>query len=126
MKFLRVIDRSVDPELDLHLVLDNYATHKAPAVKAFLTRHPRFHLHFTPTHASWLNQVEGFFAILTNRQNKRGSHHSIAELERAITEFLEVYNDEPMPFRWIKTADEILYKLTRYCGALLEGERASE
>ena len=124
VKFLRLIDRSVDPSLDLHLVLDNYATHKAPAVKAFLNRHPRFHLHFTPTHASWLNQVEGFFAILTNRQLRRGSHHSVAELERAIREFLDAHNKEPRPFRWTKTADEILDKLARYCGALLEGERA--
>jgi len=125
VKFLRLIDRSVDRKLDLHLVLDNYATHKAPPVKAFLSRHPRFHLHFTPTHASWLNQVEGLFAILTNRQIKRGSHYSVPELESAIQEFIDAHNEDPKPFRWVKTADEILDSLARYCGDLIEGERAN-
>ena len=125
VSFLRVIDRSVERDLDVHLILDNYGTHKAPPVKAFLNRHPRFHLHFTPTHASWLNQVEGFFAILTNRQIKRGSHHSVSELERAIQEFLDAYNEKAKPFRWTKTADEILDKLARYCGSLIEGERVT-
>lgn len=120
VKFLRVIDRSTPKDLDLHLILDNYATHKAPAVKAFLQRHPRFHLHFIPTHSSWMNQVEAFFSILTTRQLKRGSHHSVAELKAAIQEFLDAHNDAPKPFKWTKSADDILDNLARYCGAVIE------
>lgn len=120
VKFLRVLDRETDRALELHLILDNYATHKAPAVKAFLQRHPRFHLHFIPTHSSWLNLVESFFAVLTTRQIKRGSHHSVSELQAAIQEFLDAHNDQPKPFVWTKSADEILDNLTRFCGAVLE------
>lgn len=120
VKFLRLIDRSTEKDLDLHLVLDNYATHKAPPVLSFLRRHPRFHLHFIPTHSSWLNQVEAFFAILTERQIKRGSHYSVKELEAAIQAFLDAHNEAPKPFVWTKTADEILDNLARYCGAVLD------
>lgn len=126
VKFLRLIDRSTDKTLDLHLVLDNYATHKAPAVMNFLKRHPRFHLHFIPTHSSWLNQVEAFFAILTERQIKRGSHYSVKELIAAIEAFLEAHNANPRPFVWTKTADEILDNLARYCGTVLDTHGAKK
>lgn len=115
LKFLKLLDKRVKSELDVHLILDNYATHKTPSVKAWLLKHPRFHLHFTPTHASWLNQVEGFFSILTEKQLKRGNHHNVRELEKAIQEFLDAHNENPTPFRWVKTADEILAKVARYC-----------
>jgi len=115
LKFLKLIDKQVEPELDLHLVMDNYATHKAPSVTAWLTKHPRFHMHFIPTHSSWLNQVECWFSILTEKQLKRGSHHSVQELETAIYEFVNAHNENPSPFKWVKTADEILAKVARYC-----------
>jgi len=126
VKFLRVIDRSTDKNLDLHLVLDNYATHKAPPVRAFLQRHPRFRLHFVPTHASWLNQVEAFFSILTERQLKRASHHSVADLIGAIHQFLDAHNEDPTPFVWTRTADQILDNLARYCGSVIETQRSEE
>lgn len=115
IKFLRHIDRKTPRHLDLHLVLDNYASHKTPEVNAFLVRNPRFHLHFIPTHSSWLNQVECWFSLLTEKQLKRGSHRSVAELHTAIEEFLAVYNDDPRPFRWTKSSDEILENLSRFC-----------
>jgi transposase len=121
VKFLRTIDRATNRSLELHIVLDNYATHKAPPVKAFLARHPRFHLHFIPTHSSWLNQVEALFGILTEKQLKRGSHHSVDELVRAIQEFLDAHNADPRPFVWTKSADEILDNLARFCGDILGG-----
>jgi transposase len=124
VKFLKVIEGSTDAKLDLHLVLDNYATHKAPPVRAFLQRHPRFHLHFIPTHSSWLNQVEAFFGILTEKQLKRGSHHSVNELIEAIRDFLDAHNADPTPFVWTKSADEILDNLARYCGAVLDRHRS--
>ena len=95
-------------DLDVHLVLDNYATHKAPPVKAWLARRPRYHLHFTPTSASWLNQVERWFALPTDKQIKRGVHRSVDELKTAIDTFIQVHNDDPKPFIWTKTADAIL------------------
>ena len=115
LKFLKIIDKRVEPELDVHLIMDNYATHKTPAVMNWLTKHPRFHMHFIPTHSSWLNQVEGWFGILTEKQLKRGSHYSVRELEADIYEFLDAHNDSAAPFKWIKSADEILAKIARYC-----------
>ena len=120
VKFLRLIDRSVPKHLDVHLIVDNYGTHKGATAKAFLAKRPRFHLHFTPTHASWLNQVETFFSILTRRQLQRSSHHTVRQLQGAIYEFLEVHNDDPRPFVWTKSADEILNDLARYCGDVLD------
>jgi transposase len=120
VKFLRIIDRAVPEDLDIHVIVDNYATHKAPPVKAFLTKRSRFRFHFTPTHASWLNQVECFFSILTRRQLQRSSHHTVGQLEKAIYEFLEVHNENPAPFRWTKSADQILDSLARFCGAVLQ------
>ena len=113
--FLRTIDANVPPELDVHLILDNYGTHKTPAVRAWFTRHPRFHLHFTPTSASWLNLVERWFALLSERQIKRGTHRSTIELERAIRKFVTIHNEEPKPFVWTKSADEILDSVARFC-----------
>lgn len=115
LKFLRTIDQNVPATLDVHLILDNYGTHKTPTVKRWLTRHPRFHVHFTPTSASWLNLVERWFALLTERQIKRGSHRSTQELEQAIRDYLAIYNKEPKPFVWTKSADEILQSVARFC-----------
>jgi transposase len=118
LTFLRTIEANVPTTLDVHLILDNYGTHKTPSVKAWFARHPRFHVHFTPTSASWLNLVERFFALLTTRQIKRGAHRSTRELEQAIRSYLDIYNEEPKPFIWTKTADEILASLARFCGRI--------
>jgi transposase len=114
LSFLRVIDAATPPDLDLHVILDNYGTHKTPAVIRWLVRHPRFHLHFTPTGSSWINQVERWFAELTRRQIKRGAHRSTRELEDAIRNYLKIYNEDPKPFKWTKTADQILKSIARY------------
>jgi transposase len=114
LKFLKTIDKAVPAGLELHLVCDNYATHKTPAIKTWLLRHPRFHLHFTPTSASWLNLVERWFAELTNRKLRRSSHRSVAELEADLNAWIAAWNQDPKPFVWTKTADEILDSLTSY------------
>lgn len=115
LKFLKLIDQTVEPELDIHIVTDNYATHKTSSVQRWLNKHPRFHMHFTPTHASWLNQVEAWFSILTSKQLKRGSYRSVPALEKEIYRFLDAHNDSPSPFQWVKEADEILAKVARTC-----------
>ena len=114
-KFLALIDRAVPPELDIHLVLDNYGTHKTALIHNWLARRPRFHLHFTPTSASWLNQVERWFAEITRQQIRRGSYRSTQELETAIEDYLANYNENPKPFVWTKSADQILESLRNYC-----------
>ena len=113
LRFLRAIDRNTLKSLDLHLVVDNYATHKHPKVKAWLKRHPRFHLHFTPTSASWINLVERFFGLITDDAIRRGVFHSVAELNAAIEAYLEQHNAEPKPFVWTATAADILQKVAR-------------
>lgn len=113
--FLERIDREVPAELTVHLVLDNYATHKTPAVRRWLLRHPRFELHFIPTGASWLNLVERWFAELTTEKIKRGAHTSVPGLERDIRGWIASWNENPRPFVWVKTADQILASLARYC-----------
>jgi transposase len=113
-KFLDQIDAHVPVDLDVHIVLDNYATHKAPIIQAWLAKRPRYHLHFTPTHGSWLNQVERWFGLLTQRQIKRGAHKSVASLKAAIEEFLAAHNDDPKPFVWTKSADDILASIARF------------
>jgi transposase len=113
LRFLRLIDQKTPPGLDLHLMVDNYATHKTPEVKRWLKRHPRFHLHFTPTSASWLNMVERFFAEITRKRIRRGAFKSVPELENAIMEYLEKHNADPKPFIWTKSAGEILEKVAR-------------
>jgi transposase len=118
-RFLAAVEQAVPAALDVHLVLDNYATHKAPPVKAWLATHPRYHLHFTPTSASWLNQVERWFALLADKQIKRGVHRSVHELKAAITAFIHAHNDDPKPFIWTKSADAILQTVARYCSDTL-------
>lgn len=113
-RFLDRIDASVPATLDVHIVLDNYSTHKAPIIKAWLAKRPRYHLHFTPTHGSWLNQVERWFGLLTQRQIKRGAHKSVASLKAAIEEFLQAHNSDPKPFAWTKSADDILASIARF------------
>ena len=115
LAFLKTVDAKTPADLDLHLVLDNYGTHKTPNVRRWLGRHPRFHMHFTPTGGSWLNLVERWFAELTRRQIKRGAHRSTRELEDAIRSYLRIYNDDPKPFVWTKSADQILESVARYC-----------
>lgn len=114
-RFLIQIDKEVPTELDVHLILDNYATHKTPEIKRRLLRHPRFHLHFTPTSGSWLNMVERWFGELTTKKIKRGAHTSVKALEKDIREWIKNWNDNPRPYVWVKTADEILAALARYC-----------
>lgn len=108
ISFLRHIDSVVPEELDIHIILDNYGTHKTDKVKRWLQRHPRFHCHFTPTYSSWINLVERFFAMLTEHQLRRGTHRSVPALEAAIREYLTLHNEDPKPFRWTKSADEII------------------
>jgi transposase len=115
LQFLRTIDRDTPAELDLHLILDNYGTHKTPAVKAWLLAHPRFHLHFTPTGASWLNLVERFFAEITVKLIRRGVHRSVTALENDIRTWIEHWNTHPRPYVWTRTADDILESLAAYC-----------
>ena len=112
--FLRDIDVSVEAEREVHVVLDNLSAHKAPAVHRWLLRHPRFQFHFTPTYASWLNLVERFFGLLTAKALKRGSHTSIPQLRDAILAYVEAHNERGIPFKWVKTADEILDKMRRF------------
>ncbi len=115
LQFLKTIETQVSDELDIHLILDNYGTHKTPRVRRWLVAHPRFHVHFTPTSASWLNLVERWFAMLTDKQIKRGAHRSTRALEAAIHAYLTLTNESPTPFVWTKTADEILASGARYC-----------
>lgn len=115
IKFLRVIDAAVPEELDVHLILDNYNTHKTPAVRRWMARHPRFHVHFTPTYASWINLVESWFGVLTNRRIRRGSFRSTRQLEAAVREYVDINNAAPTPFVWTKSADDILHAVKRFC-----------
>lgn len=112
--FLREIDCRTDVELEVHVILDNLSAHRAPLVKRWLARHPRFHFHFTPTYSSWLNLVERFFGLLTEHALKRGSHTSIPALRQAILEYVETHNEAGKPFKWTKTADEILESVKRF------------
>jgi transposase len=114
-KFLDEIEANVPSNLDVHLVMDNYATHKTPLIRNWLLRRPRWHVHLTPTSSSWLNQVERFFATLTERQIRRGVHRTVAALNDAIMAFIERHNTSPKPFRWTKSADDILATIERFC-----------
>jgi transposase len=118
LRFLKRIDRETPAELDLHLIVDNYATHKTPRVKRWLKAHPRFNLHFTPTSASWLNMVERFFGLITGDRIRCGVFKSVGELETAIMEYLAQHNANPKPFVWTKSAGEILEKVARAKQAL--------
>ena len=114
-KFLNTIDAAVPQDLGLHIIMDNYGTHKTPAIRRWLVRHPRFHVHYTPTGTSWINQVERWFAALTEKQIKRGVHRSVRELQDAIRQYIAITNTEPGPFVWTKTADEILETIAQFC-----------
>jgi transposase len=118
LRFLKTIDKNTPAELDLHLICDNYGTHKTPAINTWLAAHPRFHLHFTPTSGSWLNLVERWFAELTNRKLRRSAHRSVTELETDVEAWIQAWNEDPKPFVWTKTADEILDSLAHYCHKL--------
>ena len=113
-RFLDLLDHAVPAPREVHLVLDNYATHKTDIIQRWLAKGPRFHLHFTPTHASWLNQVERWFALLTQRQIKRGSHTSVRALIHAIEDFIALNNKQPKPMNWTKSSDEILASIARF------------
>ena len=114
-KFLDQIEANVPDDLDVHLVMDNYATHKTPLIRNWLAKRPRWHVHLTPTSASWLNQVERFFALITERKIRRGIYRSVAALRADIMSFLDHHNADPAPFRWTKSADDILASIEPFC-----------
>ena len=124
-KFLDAIDGAVPAELDVHLVLDNYATHKTVVIQRWLAKRPRYHLHFTPKGASWINLVERWFALLTDKQLPRGVHRSTRDLELAIDRYVQIYNDEPRPFVWTKSADENLASVARFCHRISDSDTSS-
>ena len=114
-RFLDAVEAAVPDDLDIHIVMDNYATHKTPLIRNWFAKRPQWHVHLTPTGASWLNQVERFFALLTDRQIRRGVHRSVPALEAAISEFISQHNGAPKPFTWTKSADDILAAIERFC-----------
>ncbi len=118
--FLDRIEAAVPPDLEVHVILDNVSTHKTPLIRRWLARHPRYELHFTPTGASWINLVERFFALLTEKQVRRGAYRSAAELEPAILDYLAIHNEDPKPFIWTKSADQILASVARFCRRTLD------
>jgi transposase len=119
-KFLVKLDKQIPADLDVHLICDNYATHKTPAIQKWLLAHPRFHMHFTPTSSSWLNQVERWFALLTDKQIRRGVHKNVQALEKDIRNWIAHWNEDPKPFTWTKSADEIFERLAGYLNRLPE------
>ncbi len=114
-KFLDEFEMNVPADLDVHIVMDDYGTHKTKLIRDWFLKRPRWHAHYTPTSACWLNQVERFFALLTERALKRGVFRSVRELEQAIEDHIEVTNTDPKPFRWAKTANDILASIQRFC-----------
>ncbi len=118
IKFLKKIDAETPPNLDLHLIVDNYATHKHPKVQTWVKRHKRFHIHFIPTSSSWLNVIERWFRDITHNRIRRGTFHSVDELIQAIQEFIEHHNDNPQTFIWTKRAEDLLQKVARARAAL--------
>ncbi len=125
-KFLDQIEANVPQDLDVHLVMDNYATHKTKLIRDWLAKRPRWQVHFTPTSASWINQVERFFALITDKQIRRGVHRSTKQLETDIRAFIDAHNADPKPFRWTKSADDILAAIQRFCVRNIEIKRTSE
>ena len=121
-RFLDRIDQQLPARLDVHLICDNSSTHKTPAIERWLLRHPRFQLHFTPTYSSWLNLVERWFAELTSKWLRRSRHRSVAELEQASQAWIDTWNQDPRPFVWTKTADQILDTLASYCQRINDSE----
>jgi transposase len=122
-RFLARIDPQVPAGLDVHVICDNSSTHKTPAIQPWLLAHPRVHLHFTPTYSSWLNLVERWFAELTTKWLRRGTHHSVAQLEQSIQTWIDTWNDDPRPFVWTRTADEILDTIATYCQRINNSEQ---
>jgi transposase len=120
-KFLIAIDKAVPAELDVHLICDNLATHKTPAINNWLAKHRRFHIHFTPTGSSWINQVERWFGYLTDQLLRRGVHKSVAALENDVRDWITAWNQDPKPFTWTKTAEEILDSLAKYIARISGG-----
>lgn len=118
--FLKTIDKEVPDELQVHLIMDNYSTHTAPEIQRWLKKHPRFHFHFVPTYSSWLNQVERWFALLTEQALRRGVHRSTQALEQAIRDYIDAHNENPKPFVWTKTADQIIAAVARHCQRQLD------
>jgi transposase len=123
-QFLDAVDAAVPRTLDVHLIMDNYGTHKTALIRNWLAKRPRFHVHFTPTYGSWLNLVERWFAELTNKQLRRGVHRSVGQLEAAIREFIDAHHASPNPFVWTKTADQILASIARYAQRTLDFQAA--
>jgi transposase len=121
-KFLQTIDREVPADLDVHLILDNASSHKTPAIRNWLIAHPRFHVHFTPTSSSWLNLVERWFGELTTKKLRRSTHRSVHQLNTDIRAWIDTWNDNPRPFVWTKTADQILDSITRYCNPINDSQ----
>ena len=118
--FLRIIDAEVEPDLEIHIIVDNASMHRSAETLAWLLRHPRFQLHYVPTYSSWMNLVEVVFSVLTERQLKHGVHTSTEQLEACIQEFIDAHNDDPKPFVWTRTADQILSSVARFCGGVLD------
>jgi transposase len=118
LRFLDRIDQSVDTSLEIHMVLDNYGTHKHPEVKKWLAARPRYHVHFTPTSSSWINQIERWFAEITRKQIRRGTFRSVRDLIRAIHDYIRIYNKNPRPFQWVASASRIIRKVNKYKGTL--------
>ena len=114
-RFLDTVENTVPADLDIHVIMDNASSHKTKLIRDWFAKRPRWHTHFTPTSSSWINQVERFFALLTEQQIKRGAHRSIKQLEAAIAAYLDARNADPKPFRWTKTADDILASIERFC-----------
>jgi len=119
-KFLDEVERNVPADLDMHVVMDNASSHKTKLIRDWFAKRSRWHRHFTPTSASWINQVERFFALLSDKQIKRGAHRSVGELVVAIQAFIDGCNADPKPFRWVKTADDILAAIERFCRRTLD------
>jgi transposase len=118
--FLAEVERNMPADLDLHVIMDNASSHKIKLIRRWFARRPHWHVHFTPTSASWINQVERFFALLSEKQIKRGAHRSVGELVPSIQALIDACNANPKPFRWVKTADEILASIERFCRHTLQ------
>jgi len=123
-EFLDLIDAHVPRGLDVHIIMDNYSTHKTPLIRTWFTKRPRFHVHFTPTYSSWLSLVERWFAELTNKQLRRGAYQSVPQLKAAIQEFIDAHQAHPKPFVWTKTADDILASIARFAQRTVDGRAA--
>ena len=122
LRFLNRIDETVHSPLQIHLVLDNYGTHKHPTVKKWLAVRPRYHVHFTPTSSSWLNQIERWFAEITRKRIRRGTFRSVRDLTEAIQDYIQRYNRNPQPFQWVASANKIIRKVNKYKETLETGD----